>query len=69
MPQHLWHGTSFFRYCEVCNELQTMERGEWAPYVGPICPGDEEDDGQRRRRPRRPKPDAPATGPRVLEPA
>lgn len=69
MPQHLWEGDSTFRLCEVCHALQIPKRGEWWPSVGPICPGDDEDDGQRRGRPRRPKPDAPAAGPRVLEPA
>ncbi len=66
MPQHLWEGTSFFRFCEVCEAMQTAKQGTWLPYVGPICPGDPRNGG-RRAPPL--KPAAPAGSPKTLEPA
>lgn len=67
MPQHLWHGTPSFRLCEVCEAVQTARRGKWLPSIGPICQGDPDDGNNRGRRARRPKPDAPADSPEVLE--
>jgi hypothetical protein len=66
MPQHLWRGALQIRSCEVCGALQSSFRGEWAPSVGPICPGDDDDGGRPAPRP---KPNAPSGAPRVLEPA
>jgi hypothetical protein len=60
MPQHLWHEFSRTRFCEVCFTWQPRERdGSWAPIVGPICPGDDEDGGSR---PGRRQPNAPSGG-------
>ena len=48
---------STVRACEVCLACQTEGAGEWIPPVGPICPGDRDDDaGGRRGRGRKPMP-------------
>lgn len=64
MAQHLWLEASRVRVCEVCHAMQSGIRGVWAPAVSPICPGDDENNGRRRPRP---KPNAPSDAPRVLE--
>jgi hypothetical protein len=65
MPQHLWVGGDIVRMCEVCTAIQRASASGWTPPVSPICSGDPDDDGGRRRS--RPKPVAPSGAPRVLE--
>jgi hypothetical protein len=68
MPQHLWRGMSLIRVCEVCLAHQFGKGDNWQPPVSPICSGDPDEDGGRRRT-TRPRPVAPPGVPRVLEPA
>ncbi len=65
MAQHLWVTTSIIRICEDCLAKQFWGERAWTPEVNPICSGDPDDDGQRRRT--RPRPNAPSGAPRVLE--
>ena len=67
MAQHLWRGMSLIRVCEVCLAHQFGKGDDWQPRVSPICSGDDEGGGSRRRSPQRPM--APSGAPRVLEPA
>jgi hypothetical protein len=65
MAQHLWFGLRRVRFCEACRTLQFYEAGEWSPPRGPICFGDH-DGGGGRRRPV-PRPSAPSENPKILE--
>jgi hypothetical protein len=68
MPQHLWTNTQHFRLCGVCRAWQLPVNGNWSPPIGPICPGDDdEEDGSDAAGRRRPN--APSGSPRVLEDA
>jgi hypothetical protein len=70
MPQHLWESGSAksrARVCEVCLQFQIRsgpDSNVWIPAVKPICPGDPDDEGSRRARPRHSAP--PGAG-RVLD--
>ena len=62
MPQHIWHEVGPARFCEDCAAQQFFDARcrEWLPPVYPICPGDDDDENDRRG-PRR-KPKAPSGG-------
>lgn len=65
MAQHLWQQVGRLRFCQDCREIQTHKRGDWTPKIYPICTGDPDDSGHRRRS--GPRPTAPQGAPKVLE--